>query len=511
MSVFSKFAGLKPGRSVFNLSHTKLFNTWHGWLIPVCMEEMIPGDMFKIGNEMVVRLQPMIAPMLHEVNVYVHYFFVPYRVLWPEPNGWETFITGGKSGDETPTIPRWDPGIQQKYSLWDYMCFPITPKPVGALPLDFPRRAYNLIFNEYLRSQDLTPEVDLTNEVILKRGWEKDYFTSCLPYQQRGTPPALPISGSSVWANPVTGSTGYPAITTGTTRQFAMDQANSQPFDAFTKNALEKGVPSIPTANMNANTLTSATFDTTDLRLVVQIQKFMERNMRAGARYKEQILAHYGVNIGDARLQRPEFIGGTKSPIIVSEVLQTSETQETGTAQGTMAGHGITADSQRVNKYYAREFGILMGLMSIMPRSAYSQGIDKQWLRETKYDFYFPEFAHLSEQAVFMSEVYAQDTEVKNKTIFGYQGRYNEMRYRPSRTMADMRASGLLGYWNLSREFAAAPSLNDAFIECNGATASQMRVFAVQDEPPFVVHFANRITAIRPMPKEAMPGLMDHF
>jgi hypothetical protein len=157
------------------------------------------------------------------------------------------------------------------------------------------------------------------------------------------------------------------------------------------------------------------------------------------------------------------------------------------------------------------EFGILMGIMSIMPRSAYSQGIDRQWLRETKYDFYFPEFAHLSEQPVTMAEIYATDVDTENKTIFGYQGRYNEMRYRLSRTMGDMRSGQALGYWNLGREFSTPPSLNDAFIKCDGTTPSQMRVFAVQDEPPYIVHYANRIVAIRPLPAESMPGYMDHF
>jgi len=507
MGIFNKFKGLKPGRSIFNLSHTKLFNCYHGQLIPVLCEEMVPGDLFKIGNEMILRLQPMVAPILHEVNVFVHFFFTPYRILWPEPDGWETFITGGKTGDEAPSIPRWSPTDNALYSLWDYLGFPIGVVPTGATPLDFPRRAYNFIFNEYYRSQDLTAEVAWTNESILNRGWERDYFTSALPFQQRGTAPALPLSGSATYEDSVIGSSSSSANILVASAQVD-NQLKINPENATMRTNL--------LGALNANTITTATYDVADLRLVVQIQKFLERNARAGARYKEFLLSHFGIDIKDARIQRPEFIGGTRSPIIVSEVLQTSgtpgtESTYTDTPQGTMAGHGITADSQRVSKYFAREFGVLMGILSIMPRTAYSQGIDRQWLRETKYDYYFPEFAHLSEQPVTMAELYANSSETNNKLIFGYQGRYNELRFRPSRTMGDMRAGQNLGYWSLSREFSQPPSLNQQFIECVGNTPSQMRVFAVQGEPPYIVHYGNRIQAIRPLPSEASPGLMDHF
>jgi len=220
------------------------------------------------------------------------------------------------------------------------MGFPIGIIPAGSLPVNFPRAAYNLVYNEYYRSQDLEVEVSLTNEDVLLRGWEKDYFTSCLPYQQRGTPPALPISGSSVWdADIITNS--------------ATASSNLTVEGSTADNLLHLGSSGTATGRANAvgalndNVITTATFDTNDLRLVVQIQKFLERNMRAGVRYKEFLLSHFGCAVRDDRLQRPEFIGGTRSPIIVSEVLQTSGTPGEGstytdTPQGTMAGHGIT-------------------------------------------------------------------------------------------------------------------------------------------------------------------------
>ena len=200
--IFQNVSGLKPGRSVFNLSYAVLTSCDMGQLIPFMCDEMVPGDTFVVGEESVVRFQPMVTPILHEVNLYKHYFFVPYRLLWEEPNGWETFITGGPDGTSVPTLPRWTPTNKARYSLWDYLGLPITITPTGALPMKFPMNAYNFIYNEYYRDNQLIAKVSLDNETILKRAWTKDYFTSALPWQQRGTAPALPISGTSsaVWA-----------------------------------------------------------------------------------------------------------------------------------------------------------------------------------------------------------------------------------------------------------------------------------------------------------------------
>ena len=198
MKPFKSVRNNNPPRSVFNLSYEKKFTADMAQLIPVMIDEVVPGDFFKIGNQAVIRFQPLVAPILHEINMYVHYFFVPYRLLWED---WEDFISGGVDGNDSSTPPIWDPANYAKGSLWDYCGFPILD-PAGAYPLDFPRRAYNFIYNEYYRDQTLQSEVALTNESILNRCWEKDYFTSSLPWQQRGTAPALPISGttSAQWA-----------------------------------------------------------------------------------------------------------------------------------------------------------------------------------------------------------------------------------------------------------------------------------------------------------------------
>ena len=197
-NVYSHVGGLFPGRTAFDLSYEKKFTCDMAQLIPVMCDEVVPGDIFQIGAQAVIRFQPLVAPILHEVNMYVHYFFVPYRLLWDD---WEDFISGGEDGTFADPIPEWDPTNTTIGSLWDFMGFPTGVDPAGAYPIDFPRRAYNFIWNEYYRDETLQTEVVLTNESILNRDWEKDYFTSSLPWQQRGVAPALPISGatSAVW------------------------------------------------------------------------------------------------------------------------------------------------------------------------------------------------------------------------------------------------------------------------------------------------------------------------
>ena len=248
-----------------------------------------------------------------------------------------------------------------------------------------------------------------------------------------------------------------------------------------------------------------STFDVNDLRLAFQIQKWMERNARAGVRYTEFLQAHFGVYPRDERLQRPEYIGGTKNPVIVSEVLQTSSTDATS-PQGNMAGHGINVQQGYVGKYHVKEYGLIMGLMSIMPKPAYMQGINRQWLRETRYDFYFPEFANLSEQAIMTAEIYnvPGTPAVTARSVFGFQGRYDEMRVKQNLITGDFRDT--FNYWHLGREFANVPLLNDSFLQCNPTK----RYLAVQNEPAFLCNFGNVIKAFRPLPVIAEPGFIDH-
>ena len=378
-------------------------------------------------------------------------------------------------------------------SVDDYLGFPtgvtLTPNTQYSA---FPRYAYNLIYNEYYRDETLQPEVALGGSVIKNRNWEKDYFTSSLPFQQRGTAPALPISGTTkaVWGA-VQASGTYDVSPAGVFQTTLLPIY--RPKNADTKGFLEANTVDLSSAT---------TFNVADLRLAFQVQKWMERNARAGVRYTEFLRSHFGVSPRDDRLQRPEYVGGSKSPIIVSEVLQTSET---GTSpQGNMAGHGISASSTYCGKYRATEYGVMMGIMSIMPRSMYQQGINRQWMRKTKYDYYFPEFANLSEQAVKNYELYVSGDNTADDLIFGYQGRYDEMRTKQNMVCGQMRNT--FSYWHLGRIFSSQPALNSSFITC----VPRKDIFAAPSEPGLIVQIANLIKAWRPMPIQSNPGLIDH-
>lgn len=496
MKNFENVKNRQPGRSVFDLSYEKKFNCDMGQLIPVVCDEAVPGDRWTIGNELVIRLQPLVAPVMHNINAIIHYFFVPYRLLWDK---WEDFITGGVDGLNADVLPRWTPSSQgcAKYSLWDYLGFPVDIAPTGRLPMDFPRSAYAKIYNDFYRDETLQEEKDLNQETILLRSWQKDYFTSALPWQQRGIAVALPVTGQSHAEFQVAGANANPISV----------QINSVEDALYNsaKNALDKNV-------VDLNNL--STFDVADLRLAFQIQKWMERNARAGVRYTESLKAHFGVSPRDDRLQRAEYITGTKQPVIISEVLQTSGTPNDGNPDpnttytkeplGTMGGHGISVNRQQAGTYNVLEHGLIMGLLSIMPEPTYQQGINRQWLRETKYDFFWPEFVNLSEQAIERVEIYASAVESENKTLFGYQGRYDELRYKPSMVAADFR--DVFNYWHLGRIFSSPPALNEDFIQC----LPQKRIFAVQSEPGFMVQIRNIIKAIRPLPVIAEPGMIDH-
>lgn len=494
-NLFQNTGSLSPRKSMFDLSYRKTLTCDMGQLIPILCDEVVPGDLFEIGNEIVIRYQPLVAPILHEVNVFTHYYFVPYRILW---TGWEDFITGGVDGQSVAVLPRWNPTNTAEGSLWDFIGLPTGVVPTDALPVDFPRIAYNRIYNEFYRDENLQAKVAETNETILNRAWEKDYFTSSLPWQQRGIAPALPISGltKATWPTASIASNGGPISGTAVTGISGFPNrllAATSTEVAIYKAALESNTVDLSSAT---------TFNVSDLRLAFQIQKWMERNARAGVRYTEFLKAHYGVSPRDDRLQRPEYIGGSKSPIMVSEVLQTSQTGTT--PQGTMAGHGLSADSSYIAKYHAKEFGVIIGIMSIMPKTAYQQGVDRQWLRRSRYDFYSPEFANLSEQGVERVEVYASAVGAENRTIFGFQGRYDEMRYKRSMVCGKMRST--FDYWHLGRKFASAPLLNETFIKC----VPDKRIFAVQTEPGIIANIGNKIRALRPMPIMSDPGFIDH-
>lgn len=499
--LFEQIRALRPGKSVFDLSYEKKLTCDMGELIPVQCDEVVPGDIWDVGYEAIFRCLPLAAPLLHPIYITVHSFFVPYRVLGDDDNvafDFETFITGGSAGTDTSTVPTWNVTTNTEGSLWDYLGFPLGVDAAGARPNAWPQYAYNMIWNWYYRDQNIDTELDITsNEDIQYARWEKDYFTSARPWQQLGTSPAITgdITGSGV-------DTVIYGETTGSGTTGNMQIAGALASDPL----VIGGSPLAGSEDLRFSAtagevgLEVSGWDIEDFRLNVSIQRWLERNARSGYRYTEFLQSHFGVGANlDARLDRPEYLGGAKQWLVVSEVLQTSETGTT--PQGTLVGHGISVGSNHLYKKRFDEFGLVMSLMCIRPKTLYHEGIDRQWLRETRYDFYFPEFAGLSEQPVLERELYCSGTQSHHETVFGYQGRYDEMRYKRSFVCGDMHAD--YDHWHCCRQLGGRPTLNSTFIKCDPRDDWK----AATAEDGFMVSFGNRIRAIRPMPMLAEPGV----
>ena len=549
-NIFNSIRMKRPRRNTFNLSYESKLTLNMGELVPIMCMPVVPGDKFRVKTESLVRLAPLVAPMMHRVNVFTHYFFVPNRLVW---NEWEDFITKGVDGDDVPVFPK----IQltgrsatdlplSDSSLWDYLGLPSIMSVGGnpvlnpsvnavAVPEGFevsalPFRAYQLIYNEYYRDQNLTDPVpfslasgvtstsiDLNVLLTLRRrAWEKDYFTSALPWLQRGPEVSVPVQGANGSMDVVydQGGSNRQVWRDYEGRDFAHGVAYPSQFVATTGETLEtaylvgvnggvnnRGPELDPNGTLKVN-VDEMGININDLRTSNALQRWFERNARGGSRYIEQILSHFGVRSSDARLQRPQFLGGGRMPISVSEVLQTSSTDETS-PQANMAGHGISAGINNGFKHYFEEHGYIIGIMSITPRSGYQQGVPRDFTKFDNMDFYFPEFAHLSEQEIKNQELFVSDDKSYNEGTFGYIPRYAEYKYHQSEAHGDFR--GNLSFWHLNRIFEGQPNLNTTFVECNPSN----RVFATSEteDDKFWVQMYQDIRALRLMPKYGTPML----
>ncbi len=572
MSIFSKVGGVKPGLTAFNLSHTNLFDCSFGQLVPVACLETLPGDVFNLDADVVGRLTSALkSPILSEMDIVLEAFYVPTRLLmgrdanFPTPPGevtFEEFLSGGKDGahigSQSYPLPRILAfGNSSAYSfetggVADYLGIQVnTSISPSDDVLQFPWRAYRWIWNEYYRDENLMDEIQVCKWIgtggsgdssyidlsvydsLLYRCWRKDYFTSALPFQQRGTSPALPISGFiPLTSNGIDGSLSLRDITwhvnngnsLGTLVAGNSNSSGNIPAYFGTTDTVfyNEGVSNLRahldtsnTSNVGVDLSNAATFDVNQIRTAFQVQKWLERNARGGVRYTEYLRSHFGVSPSDARLQRPQFIGSIKSPWIVSEVLQTSETNSSVTPQGNQAGQAINLSRGRLGNFRSYEYGYIMILCSVVPKALYQQGIPRWLSRKTNLDFYSPEFAHLSEQAVLNKEIFYNDSTAND--TFGFQPIWNELRFVPSRVSGHLR-TGATGYsfdyWHFGRSFASTPSLDETFLTIGKSSSSRnelMRVFAVQDENPFVINVGLRIKALRPLPYLSEPGLIDHF
>jgi len=525
--LFSQVPKADIPRSSFDRSHGYKTTFDSGYLVPVFLDEALPGDTFKLNMTQFARLATPIVPFMDNLRCDSFFFAVPYRLLW---DNWQKF-NGEQTdpGDDTdfliPYITSTSVTGYAVGSIFDYMGLPTGIPSIqhSALPL----RAYNLIWNEWFRDQNIQDSLTVSRTngpdsptlyELRRRGKRHDYFTSCLPWPQKGpavqlplgeTAPVVRVSNADAWnvyneTNNVlanSGSNVFLAIPNTDGIPEAKDGVASVPFSLDPMGGLEADLADATAATINA------------LRQAFQIQKLYERDARGGTRYTEIIRSHFGVVSPDARMQRPEYLGGGSTPITVTPIAQTSNspaTPGTTTPQGNLAAMGIMSASGHGFTKSFTEHCLILGLVSVRADLNYQQGLNRMWSRQTRWDFYWPALSHIGEQAVLNQEIYCVDDGEQNADVFGYQERYAEYRYKPSVITGKFRstASGSLDIWHLAQEFGSLPELLDGFIE---DTPPVSRVVATPDEPEFLYDAYFQLHCARPMPVYGVPGLIDHF
>lgn len=517
--LFSQIPRADIQRSSFNRSHGYKTTLDSGYLVPFFVDEVLPGDTFNLKATLFGRLATPVVPFMDNMYLETFFFFVPNRLVW---DNWQKFNGEQKNpGDSTDfLIPTLEAGTHEVGSIADYFGIPtgVQLEKINALPF----RAYNLIYNEWFRDENLQDSLEvptgdgpdpINKYNLVRRGKRHDYFTSCLPWPQKGPGVELPLGTTAK----LTGSASIPVIPNLSGSSYGDLWVDNNQFRYSNSPDDYSSFTTIyPTANLDKDILKNINVDLSSataitinsLRQAFQLQRLYERDARGGTRYTEILRAHFGVISPDARLQRPEYLGGSSTRININPVQQTSAT-DTTSPQGNLAAYGVLGD--KVNGFTKSfvEHGYIIGLVNIRADLTYQQGLNRMWSRQTRFDYYWPALAHLGEQAVLNKEIYAQGTADDDK-VFGYQERWAEYRYFPSQITGKFRSTYAqsLDVWHLAQEFAELPKLNAEFIVDNPPVA---RVLAVQNEPQILLDCYFSLSCVRPMPTYSVPGLVDHF